>query len=94
MIVTLQILRGAIMDIGKYANLLASTIKDAIEQSGKSMGEVAQCAGIPWSTFFRRLNQSDRYPFTVSDVVAISEVLDIDFLQLMKEAERRYKLAA
>lgn len=82
------------MDTGKYANLLASAIKDAITESGKSMGAVAEYAGIPWSTFFRRLNRPDQYPFTVTDIVAISEALGIDFLQLMEEAERRYKLAA
>lgn len=82
------------MDINRYAVQLADTIRDAIKQSGKSMGEVAQTAGIPWTTFFRRLNQSDRYPFTVSDVLSISQALDLDFLNLMEEAERRYKLAA
>lgn len=87
-------MKGANMDIGRYSTQLADTIKDAIKKSGMSMGEVAQTAGIPWATFYRRLNQSDRYPFTVSDVLSISQVLDVDFMNLMGEAERRYRLAA
>lgn len=94
MIVTINLMKGANMDIGRYSTQLADTIKDAIKESGKSMGEVAQTAGIPWATFYRRLNQSDRYPFTVSDVLSISQVLDVDFMNLMGEAERRYRLAA
>lgn len=82
------------MDIGRYSTQLANTIKDAIEESGKSMSEVAQTAGIPWATFFRRINQSERYPFTVSDVLSISQALGVDFMHLMGEAERRYRLAA
>lgn len=45
------------MDTCKYANLLASAIKDAITESGKSMGAVAECAGIPWVAFSRRLTE-------------------------------------
>lgn len=82
------------MDTGRYATQLANTIKDAIDESGKSMGEVAQTAGIPWTTFFRRLNRPEQYPFTISDIVAISGALDINYMGLLSEADRRYKLAA
>ena len=48
----------------------------------------------PLGGFLSALDRADQYPFTVSDIVAISEVLGIDFLQLMEEADRRYRLAA
>lgn len=55
-----------------------------IEQQGKSLRSVAEAAGIPWSTFQRRV-RSQSMSFTLGELTSVAEVLGITPSELITD---------
>lgn len=66
---------------------LAEVIVEAMKADGQSQRSMSTATGIPLVTLNRRL--TGRSAFTVIEVAAIAQVLDISVVDLFLRAERR-----
>lgn len=82
------------MNSAKYTKYLAEAVETAINRTGKSKAAVAKEAGIPWTTFSRRLKHPETSSFTVPELINIANSLGVSWSKLCSDAEQLYKLAA
>ena len=76
------------MDTLTYSMTLAQMISHAIMQSGKTKQQVAQSAGIPWTTFCRRLDHPEKSFLTVPEVISICDALGLNFINVLSDVEQ------
>lgn len=65
---------------------VATAVSDAIKADRRSQRDVADAAGIPLVTLSRKL--AGHRPFTLLELAAVAEVLDVSVTDLMLRAER------
>lgn len=66
---------------------LAAVVSEAIRDGGVSQRKVSEETGIPLSTLSSRL--TGRRPFTVVELAAIAQLLEISVLELVLRSETR-----
>lgn len=66
---------------------LASTVKIAIQESGRTQQEIANAADIPLSTLTKRLGGKHQ-SFDISELGDIAHELNVPVSDLLRDAER------
>lgn len=65
------------MDSTTYAAEVADNIRRAIAAHGESIADVAYKSGIPTTTMHRRLASNGGSPFSIREIKAIANTLDV-----------------
>lgn len=81
------------MDKISFSQRLADKLNETIDASTMTKQQVSAKSGIPWTTLCRRLDHPENSFFTVPEVISVCEVLSLDFLDVLAEAESASALA-
>lgn len=77
------------MDSITYARQVADNVRDAIEQSGKSVLAIAEQTGIPRTTLLRRLDSPETSPLTAVEIGRLADATGRPIPQLVAIHENK-----
>lgn len=64
---------------------IAEKIGEAIQKEQHSIYFVAEAAGLPYTTLNRRLKSRGTSPFTITELMQVCAVLNLNLLSLLEE---------
>lgn len=69
----------------EFSAKIAEKIGEAIQKEQHSIYFVAEAAGLPYTTLNRRLKSRGTSPFTITELLQVCAVLNLNLLSLLEE---------